>query len=99
MGKHPKALGLNAEGYLLPCCWCDPIRKKSKTYGGKMDSMDKLFQEKFKLKNIESIEEIILSDEWLEFYNSLLYNNKDVPKICRHYCETLNDIKIKEEVI
>ena len=51
-----------------------PIRKKSKNYNGKMDSMDQLFQEKFKLENVENIEEIILSDEWLSFFESLINN-------------------------
>jgi len=98
MGENPKWLGLNAEGYLLPCCWCDPIRKKSKNYNGKMDSMDQLFQEKFKLENVENMEEIILSDEWLSFFKSLI-NSEDVPKICQHYCGQFSTIKIKEETI
>ena len=40
-----KSFALSAEGYLLPCCWTDPLRKLKPDYDGSMDGMDNLFKE------------------------------------------------------
>ena len=80
-----KSLALNAEGYLLPCCWTDPLRKLKSDYDGNMDGMDDLFKEELKVENVDTIEDIILSTEWLDFFNKL-NEGTNVPKICTKYC-------------
>tara|TARA_B100000131_G_scaffold115360_1_gene112320 strand:- start:184 stop:465 length:282 start_codon:yes stop_codon:yes gene_type:complete len=87
---YPKCLSENnefghtARGYILPCCWADrPDLFQS--------DMKDLVKEKFKLSNIEKIEDIIESKEWTNFYTNLK-NNKGY-SICYIYC---SKNKIKE---
>ena len=44
-----------------------------------------LFKEHLKIKNNDSIEEILLSDEWIEFYDNLA-SVDTAPKTCKRYC-------------
>ena len=70
-------MGHTARGYILPCCWSDrPDLFES--------DMKDLVQKKFKLDNIESIEEVLFSEEWQIFYNDL--KNGKGRKICHIYC-------------
>ena len=69
-----KSFALNSQGYLLPCCWTDPLRKLKSNYDGNLDGMDSLFKEELNIENVDTISDIILSDEWIDFFNSL-----DVP--------------------
>ena len=91
-----KSFALNAEGYLLPCCWTDPLRKLKSNYDGNMDGMDDLFKEELKIENVDTVEDIILSSEWLDFFNGLT-KGTSVPKICMKYCGDEKDTR--EETI
>ena len=77
-------LGHTARGYILPCCWAD----RPELFEGDMKD---LVKEKFKLTNIEKIEDVIESKEWINFYNKLKHG--EGAKICSIYC---NGNKIKE---
>lgn len=68
---------VSSHGYLLPCCWAD----KKDLFDGEMKS---LVKEKFRLDKVTSIQEIILSPEWQDFYNML--RNGGSTKICELYC-------------
>ena len=50
-----------------------------------MDGMDDLFKEELKIENVDTVEDIILSSEWLDFFNGLT-KGTSVPKICMKYC-------------
>lgn len=77
---RPKEFGHSAQGHLIPCCWMD----KNNLYT--MDDVhEALFADHLKLKNFDSIDELLLTDEWQEFYNALLDINK-APKICLRKC-------------
>ena len=70
-----KSFALNSQGYLLPCCWADPLRKLKPDYDGNMDMMDDLFKEELNIENVNEIGDIILSDEWIDFFNNLIMNS------------------------
>lgn len=72
--KQDKSFALNAEGFLLPCCWVDPIGKP-------LPELEHLFQDKFNIDNINSIEDILKSEEWVEFFEF-----KTIPSVCERYC-------------
>ena len=91
-----KSFALNSQGYLLPCCWADPLRKLKPDYDGNMDMMDDLFKEELNIENVNEIGDIILSDEWIDFFNKLI-NETSVPKICTMYCGT--DTDTREETV
>ena len=69
----------NSEGgYILPCCWCyQPNRIKQ---------FASLTQEKFKITNVDSIDSIVESDEWQEFFDMLINRPEKAPETCKKYC-------------
>jgi hypothetical protein len=87
-----KSFALNSQGYLLPCCWTDPLRKLKSNYDGNLDGMDSLFKEELNIENVDTISDIILSDEWIDFFNKLI-NETSVPKICTKYCGDNTDTR------
>lgn len=81
-----KSFGTSAKGYITPCCWIDlsyySDYETLKNYDPKIAI---LFKEHLKIENNESIEEILLSDEWQEFRRNL--NSLDTaPKQCKKQC-------------
>ena len=64
--------------------------KKCKLYAN-------MFKEELKLSNVESVEEIVLSTEWHEFFEALLHDTEKVPERCHSYCG-VNPIPIKLRV-
>lgn len=71
-------LGWSSKGYILPCCWMDHEN---------MDLIPELVQEKFKLENVSSVEEVIESEEWQNFWDILKESPEDAPTVCHHYCK------------
>ena len=62
---HAKIFGHTAKGWILPCCWCDVVNPD------KDPEIKKLMSEKLLLKNNNKIEDIIDSEEWKRFYNTI----------------------------
>lgn len=88
-----KSCAMNAQGFLIPCCWLDPIRKLSTNYSGNMEDINYLFKEELNIKNVDSVEDILLSDEWLQFFHNLI-EEKDVPTLCKKYCSSEKSNKL-----
>jgi hypothetical protein len=68
-------------GYLLPCCWCD-------NYSG--DDFEKLgfFDGSLKLVNVDNIQNILTSRQWVSFHKLILTDTKNSPKICKDKCSS-----------
>ena len=104
MGKlEPKCLsgkgyGYIAQGYIVPCCWCDPretLQNRQVSNEAK-EIKDTFFKEHLKLTNVNNIEEILRSKEWEGFYDALIDNNGDnALEICKRYCGTSESTKLK----
>ena len=104
MGKlEPKCLsgkgyGYIAQGYIVPCCWCDPretLQNRQVSNEAK-EIKDTFFKEHLKLTNVNNIEEILRSKEWEGFYDALIDNNGDnALEICKRYCGTTKSTKLK----
>ena len=75
-----KGLAYIAEGYILPCCWCDQReeRKDFKERG--------FFDESLKLVNVDSLEEVIMSDTWKAWVNDVLHDPVNAPVLCKDKC-------------
>lgn len=59
-----EAFGTTNRGQIIPCCWLDTQATRN----------DPNYQKLLKVSNIDdydSIEEIFLTDEWVEFYSNL----------------------------
>lgn len=70
-------IAYSATGFILPCCWAD---------NAIVSDFAELMTENLKLDNNIDIEDIVLSDEWIRFYDKLKENSNDVPRTCKYYC-------------
>jgi len=86
-GEHSKDYATSAKGFLLPCCWCDTVNPSSDK------ELMKLFRPHLHLDKVDSIEEILLSNEWLDFKKSITTDNDKAPKVCKRYCGTNQQFK------
>lgn len=82
--KFEKEPTLSATGYIVPCCWAD-----SSTFEG----MESLMKPHLHIDNVDSVEDIILSEEWDEFFDVLTNKPKEAPLICKKYCCTDKSFK------
>jgi len=77
-----------ATGYLLPCCECDTISNKDFTELG-------FFDESLKVSNVEKIENIIISPQWMSFHRMLIETPENAPPVCKKFC---SESVVKEEL-
>ena len=84
---HGKDYALSAKGFVLPCCWCDTIQPSKDT------ELMKLFSPHLHISKNETIDEILLSDEWLNFKDSITKDYEKAPKVCKRFCGHQDKIK------
>lgn len=75
-----QSIASTADGYLLPCCWCDA--PSTRTDIVKLG----LYDLNLKIENNETIDAILLSTQWKNFINTILYNSNDAPRCCKEKC-------------
>lgn len=79
-----QGIAYTADGYLLPCCWCDaPSTKKDFVELG-------LYNEIYKLSNNKSVEDILYTDVWKKFINIIMHEPENAPRCCREKCGVIN---------
>jgi len=80
--KRKMGPAYTATGYMLPCCFCDTgnsdWKKEFEFYG--------LWSEHLKVENVESIQDILTSDEWYDFHKMLIDNPEAAPQVCKLKC-------------
>ena len=79
-------------GHLIPCCWLDD---KNSMNHPVMQSLLKVS----KISEVEDIEEIVFTKEWMEFEKNLKERNFDkILPTCKHQCQVREDSdKMKKE--
>ena len=77
-GEKPPAY--SATGYIVPCCWCDNVDLEK--------DFSFILKEKLKLENVEKVEDILLSQEWVDFFRMLRDNSNEAPSVCKKYCSS-----------
>ena len=75
-----RPFGHSAKGFLLPCCWCDVAEPE------KDPQIQKLMNDKLHLDNVDDMSDILLSDEWMEFYRSITTDYENAPNCCKQHC-------------
>ena len=87
--KKPKclekgcSLGHHPAGYILPGCYTRVNIGDDPKHG----LISTLYKEELKIDNVDSIEEIIFSDEWRDFFD-VIENKQDAwPEICLKVCD------------
>lgn len=75
-----KGAAYTSDGFMLPCCWMDdPLEETYVNNAGLKD-------EKLKVSNNESLEQIFTSDQWENFFNILLSNPELASNTCKRKC-------------
>ena len=68
-----KGHAYSATGYLIPCCWTDPYEIGDGVYEeAAQEIADIFFKEELKLSNVETVYDILQSEAWVNFYNTLV---------------------------
>ncbi len=79
--NNEKEIALSATGWILPCCWCDNSTEDLNEFRALG-----FFDSDLKLENSNSLNEILTSDCWTNFY-SILNNRADfAPRVCKSFC-------------
>ena len=78
--KQIKGIAYLANGLLMPCCWCDqPVFYSEFEERGMRD-------EKLKLENNESVDDILESDPWKNFIHTILHDPQNATSLCQKRC-------------
>ena len=73
-----EAFAITNRGEVIPCCWLDTSAQKTEIDYGMLTLASNL-------DDYDSIEEILLQDEWVEFRNNLRKGKGFA--ICHHVCK------------
>lgn len=93
-----KGYGYSARGYLIPCCWLDPYETVDGQYPTDYKDVAEVFlQEHLKLSNVDTIDDIINSKEWEDFFETLIKDPDNAPRMCKKYCATKQSTKLRQE--
>lgn len=87
--KGELQIAFTNRGHLIPCCYCD------EQWVLESPQFKKLLKAS-KVSEVEDIEEILYSKEWMEFEENLR-TEKNIHKICIEHCSDRGDDKIKKE--
>ncbi len=74
-------IAYTADGFLLPCCWCDNDAARS--------DMEKfnMHDDHLKLSNNDTVDDILLSAEWENFTKVIAHDFENSPKCCQKRCK------------
>ena len=86
--KKDKPYALSSLGYLLPCCWCD----KRLSASDEQEGWKKFKDPALHIDKVESVEEILESKVWQEFWRVLEEEPDNAPPTCKRYCSTEHNI-------
>lgn len=82
-GRTSEGYAHTSTGHLVPCCHVDYTNNVDPLY------LD-LLKEELKLENNESVEDILLTDEWIAFAEAVIKgyteNLEHAPACCLHKC-------------
>ena len=84
-------LGYSATGYILPCCRCDMPSLHT-------GQIKQLVQEKFAINCVHSVQDVLQSTEWQDFYHMLVDSPDNAPDHCWEYCGPNSKIKREKQI-
>lgn len=73
--NNTRFVSYTAKGYLVPCCWAD-----------NQPGFEHFYDKSLYIDNNESIEDILNSKTWQEFYHMLENKPELAPWTCRKQC-------------
>jgi hypothetical protein len=90
--KDNKGAAYTSDGFMLPCCWMDdpPVYRYVKACGLKDDEL--------LLSNNNSLEDIFKSEQWENFFQTLINRPQDASYMCKKKCGVNVDMdEVKKE--
>ena len=81
----------SCSGWLTPCCWVDGYWAEKE--------FPQFFDKELKLDNVDDIDEILLSEVWIDFFKVLTETPEKAPNTCWRYCGVFNSTVEKAEEI
>ena len=91
-----KGAAYTSDGYMLPCCWLDDPLVYSHMVECGMRDTSLLVSENTMLENI------FVSDQWENFFTTILHDPKNAPFMCRKKCGVDVDhavLRIEEQAL
>jgi hypothetical protein len=78
--KENKGAAYTSDGFMLPCCWIDdpPVYRYVKECG--------LKDPELALSNNERLEDIFTSNQWENFFQTLINNPENASYMCKKKC-------------
>lgn len=74
-----KEPALTAEGFFLPCCWCDRRNQYFKDKG--------FFHPALNISNVgDIVSEVFMTNPWVQFFEDVQTNHPDLPSVCHEHC-------------
>lgn len=89
-----KVFAHSPAGWILPCSWVSPNLNNPKE-----EITENLFSDNLKIENVDSIEDILFSDEWLSFFDIIKKGDiEELPSPCKKYCVNNDNHKVKIQI-
>ena len=78
--KDNKGAAYTSDGYMLPCCWLDdpPVHRYICEAG--------LKDEELAVANNSCLDDIFVSDQWENFFQTILNDPAGAPYMCKKKC-------------
>lgn len=92
--SHKRDLAFTTTGHLTPCCWVNNSFNEP--------FLNKLLSDQMHIDNFSSLEEILESKPWEDFYDMLQNRPELAPGTCKYYCTgnlTVEELEGKETFI
>lgn len=76
--EENRDLAYTTTGHLTPCCWVNT--EFNEHY------LRQILSPKMQINNFNSVEEILTSRPWINFFKMLKENPQAAPRVCKRYC-------------
>ena len=81
---HKKDLGYSVTGHITPCCWT--------TVSWNRPILENFFTPELHIDNNETVEDILNSKLWNNFFDILKNDPDNVPPFCKECCSVPLDV-------
>lgn len=87
-----KAAAYTSDGFMLPCCWVDHPNVNDYIVDAGLKDPE------LAVANVSALEEIFTSDQWENFFTTLLYEPENACTMCINMCGEKESNIIAKEV-
>ena len=78
-----RSMSYTNEGNIMPCCWTNTVNYQTQDSN---EALINLMKKKLHIDNNKSVDDILNSDEWKDFWDLLKNNPQNAPDKCKQMC-------------